>query len=276
MSLGFFLSVAVHPPLVQWLIGAVGWREAWLWLGLATWLLLLPAYLLLIQNKPEDLGLQPDGRPPDASIDGAEPPPLAEVGLTSSEAIQTPAFWVIAGSLATFSILLTGLFFHQVSIFASRGLPAGVATGVFSVVAISAVIAVPLFGRLLDRWPTQPIFAAGLLTLSLALVTAALVDGLVSAIVYSIAFGIANAAVHAHLVFLWPRFFGRRHLGSIQGIGQTVSIVGASLGPIPFGLAFDLFGTYDGALWLFALQPAVFAVLVLTMRPPDLTGGRRA
>lgn len=275
MSLGFFASVAVHPPLVQWLIVTVGWREAWLWLGLTTWLLLLPPFVLLIQNKPEDIGLRPDGRAAeeDASSAPRRQADGAEIGLSAAEALRTPAFWIIAGSLATFSILLTGLFFHQVSIFASRGLPVAVATGVFSVVAISAVIAVPLFGRLLDRFPTQPIFASGLLMLSLALVTAALVEGVVSAIIYSIAFGLANAAVHAHLVFLWPRFFGRRHLGSIQGIGQTISVVGASIGPIPFGLAFDLFGTYDGALWLFALQPAIFAGLVLMMRPPDLKGG---
>ena len=33
MSLGFSASMAVHPPLGQWLIDTVGWREAWVWSG---------------------------------------------------------------------------------------------------------------------------------------------------------------------------------------------------------------------------------------------------
>ena len=33
MALGFAASMAVHPPLAQWLTDQLGWREAWLWLG---------------------------------------------------------------------------------------------------------------------------------------------------------------------------------------------------------------------------------------------------
>ena len=60
--LGFSASVALHPPFAQWLIETVGWREAWLWLGLSTWALLFPV-LWLVRNRPEDVGLRPDGGP---------------------------------------------------------------------------------------------------------------------------------------------------------------------------------------------------------------------
>ena len=69
MALGFSASIAIHPPLAQWLIDHFGWRDAWLWLGVLTWLLLLPPIIFLVQNRPEDLDLVPDGgdapgRPP--------------------------------------------------------------------------------------------------------------------------------------------------------------------------------------------------------------------
>ncbi|MBT7667068.1 MAG: MFS transporter, partial [Rhodospirillaceae bacterium] len=57
MALGFSVSMAVHPPLSQWLIDMVGWRQAWFWLGASTWILLLPPVLFLLHNKPEDIGL---------------------------------------------------------------------------------------------------------------------------------------------------------------------------------------------------------------------------
>ena len=61
MALGFAASMAVHPPLGQFLINQLGWRWAWVVLGLITWVILLPPVLLLAYDKPEDKGLAPDG-----------------------------------------------------------------------------------------------------------------------------------------------------------------------------------------------------------------------
>ena len=272
----------MHPPFAQWLIDQVGWRTTWLWLGVITWLLLIPMVLLLVQNKPEDLGLQPDGgaRPEPPAADagtarGGHAPDRAELGLTSRQALATSAFWIIAASLATFSMLVTGLFFHQVSIFESLGLSPQVAARVFPVSALSMVLAMPLIGRLLDRLPTRPLFAAAMLTLTAAMLALLLVRDLPSALLYSVVFGISNAAVQTHMTFLWPRFFGRRHLGSIQGTAQTIGVLGASVGPLPLGFAFDQFGSYRGALLLLALLPLLCAVAILFMREPRLDDDRR-
>jgi MFS family permease len=277
MALGFSLSMAVHPPLAQWLSEQVGWRGAWLWLGLLTWLLLIPPILLLVQNKPEDLGLQPDGATePEPGADGAAAGPRsADVGLTIKEAIRTSAFWITALSLATFSMLVTALFFHQVSIFTHQGVDPHTAARVFSVSAITMVVGMPLIGRLLDRYPTKPLFACAMLTQSAALIAIVFVHDLGSAVIYAIVFGINNAAVQTHYTYVWPRFFGRRHLGSIQGTAQTIGVVGASIGPLPFGAAFDLFGDYVGVLLAAAVLPVLCAGAILLMRLPSLEASER-
>jgi len=74
------------------------------------------------------------------------------------------------------------------------------------------------------------------------------------------------------MTYLWPRFFGRRHLGSIQGTAQTIAVIGASIGPIPLGFAFDHFGSYEGALLLLALLPVLCALAILFMRAPAIAG----
>jgi MFS family permease len=128
----------------------------------------------------------------------------------------------------------------------------------------------PLFGRLLDRLPTRPMFACAMLTMTATMLALVMVQGVPSAIAYSIVFGINNAAIHTHISYLWPHYFGRRHLGSIQGTAQTIAVIGASLGPIPLGVAFDLFGSYNGAVLLLSILPVVCAVAILLMRPPKL------
>jgi MFS family permease len=271
MALGFSLSMAVHPPLAQWLSEEMGWRAAWLWLGVLTWILLIPPIVLLVQNKPEDMGLQPDGAAdPGWGPGGAAAAQSAEVGLTVKEATRTGAFWITAFSLATFSMLVTALFFHQVSIFAEHGVDPYIAARVFSVSAITMVVTMPLIGRLLDRYPTKPIFACAMLTQTAALIAIVFVHDLTSAVLYGVVFGLNNAAVQTHYTYVWPRFFGRRHLGSIQGTAQTIGIIGASVGPLPFGAAFDLFGNYVGALLAFAVLPVLCAGAILLMKLPRL------
>jgi cyanate permease len=46
--------------------------------------------------------------------------------------------------------------------------------------------------------------------------------------------------------------------------------VGASIGPLPLGVAFDLYGTYTTALLVLAVLPVLCSVAILLMRPPRL------
>lgn len=274
MAFGFSISMALHPPLAQWLIGEVGWRDAWIWLAVITWILLLPSFTLLVHNRPEDLGLQPDGGDrvaARASVLAAPRAGRADEGLTLAQALRTSAFWIIACGLATFSMLVTALFFHQVSIFESQGLDAATAARVFIISAVTMITFMPIVGRMLDRFPTRPIFAAALTTMSLALITMAFARDLPTAIVYSVMLGINNAAIQSHMSFLWPRYFGRRYLSSIQGAGQTIGVIASSLGPLPFGIYFDVFGSYTGALIGLAALPLACAVAVLFLRAPVLS-----
>lgn len=269
--LGFSVSLAVHPPLAQWLTDALGWRMAWVVMGVATWLLLLPPVLLLVFNRPEMLGLRPDGLARDAATPhSAAQRDGAMVGLSLPEARRTGAFWTILLSNCSFSALVTAMFFHQVSVFEAQGLDATTAASMFSIAAVIMVITTPLVGMLLDRFPTKPLYTVAQLSVSVALVAMSVVDDLSSAIVFSVLFGMANAAMHAHFTFVWPKFFGRKHLGSIQGVAQMGAVIGASIGPIPLGLGYDYLGGYGGTLVALAAIPVACAVAVVFMRVPRL------
>lgn len=270
MALGFSASVALHPPLAQWLIDQVGWRDAWLWLGIMTWVLYLPLVYFLVQNKPEDIGVLPDGAPVSDGQDKSRPSD-ADIGLTSGEALRTTAFWITAISLSSFSMLVTALFFYQVSIFQTQGLSEQIAARVFPISAITMVCCMPIFGRMLDRYPTKPLFATAMLLMTFSLIAMAFVKDLPTAVIYAVIFGLNNAAVHALIGYVWPRFFGRKHLGSIQGTATTIMVIGASIGPLPFGATYDATGSYQIALLTLAIFPVLCAIAVLLMRPPDLT-----
>ncbi len=262
MALGFAVSMAIHPPLSQLLIDLWGWRAAWLAFGFLTWVLLLPPILLLIVDKPEDVGRRPDGV---AAAEAQSTSPIEGVSL--KVAMTTPAFYIIASGLFTLSMLVTCLHFYQVSILSGQGLSTAAASAVFVVSAFAMVIAMPLLGRMLDRFATHYILIGGLTIMAAALVSAALVETLVGALVYAVIFGVNNACTMAFFSYMWPRYFGRRYLGSIQGAGQMVGVFGASLGPIVLGIAVDSLGRYDVVLLWAALLPVCCVVASLFLRP---------
>lgn len=269
MALGFAVSMAVHPPLGEYLIAQYGWRWSWVILGLMTWVLLLPAVLLFVQNRPEQVGLRPDGDA--APADGAAAP--EPDGLELAQALRTPAFYLLTGGWFTIAMLVTTLHYHQVSVLNEIGVGREIAARVFPVSALAMVLTMPIVGRMFDRFKTRYVFAAGLLALAVGLFGITLVTDLASAIAYAIVFGITNAFSMTMFGYLMPRYFGRKHLGSLQGTGQLVAVVGASLGPLPVGLAYDYLGSSVPALRWLALLPIVCAVVaaVALRTPPGVS-----
>ena len=267
MAMGFSASMAVHPPLSQWLIDAVGWRQAWVWLGASTWALLLPAVLFLVHNRPENLDLAPDGDPPMTTEAGA----VASVvhGLTLREALATPAFWILSAGLFGLSMLVTSLHFFQVSILTTQGLSEATAARIFPISAVVMVVTIPLVGRALDRFPTHRVFAFGLCVMVASLISAAMAHNLTTAMIYAVVFGLNNGCTMTFFGYMWPRYFGRKHLGTIQGTGQMIGVIGASVGPLPLGIAFDLVGSYQEILVVLALYPAICTITALFLRTPE-------
>ncbi|MFY0611256.1 MAG: MFS transporter [Hyphomicrobiaceae bacterium] len=273
MALGFGISMAVHPPLGQYLIDTMGWRNAWVALGIITWILMLPPLLLLAIDTPEEVGLRPDGEKVEVSTDGA-PSTEKITGLSLPEALKTMTFYLVSISWFALAMLVTTLHFWQVQVLTTQGISTEFAAQAFTISALSMVVAMPLVGRLFDRIATRYVLALALLitATSLSMITLATSSGI--AIVYSVIFGINNAFSMTMFGYIWPRYFGRKHLGSIQGTGQMIGVFGASLGPFPVGWAFDAFGDATWTLRFLAVFPALAAgVVVLLLRtPPSVTG----
>ena len=269
VMLGFGASIAFHPALAQWLIDLVGWRQTWMWFGILTWALMLPFLWLIANDKPESLGLYPDGVSPNKIQDNVIGE--TQVGLKLNSALKTNAFYIIGTGLFVPAMLVTSLFFFQVSIFEQQGLTSSLATKMFSISALFMALTMPLVGRTLDKTDPKYVFSANLFLLSILLVGITYVTDTTTAIIYAVCFGILNAGNMTLFGFLWANYFGRKHLGSIQGVGQTIGVIGASLGPLPLGVAYDIFGTYNGALYLLAILPVVCGITVLFLVAPDLT-----
>jgi len=273
LGLAASLSLAAVPPINQLLIDGLGWRTAWRVNALVVWLLLLPAVALLIRNRPEEVGQTADGARREDRLggNGGAPADDPDDGLSLRAASRTPAFWGLIGASAVPSLVVTGLAFNQVAILTDRGLPPTLAATTFAVESAIGVPTALLAGWLADRFPVRYVLAAGQLCLAVAMVWLLLSSGSPGlALLYSAWRGASSGLWMVAADVAWPAYFGRRHLGSIRSIGFSVGVAGAALGPLPFGLAYDLLGGYDPAIMALLVLPVAAAVAVLLATPPSL------
>jgi len=275
LGLAGSLSLAAVPPVNQLLIEAFGWRGAWRIDALVIWLVLLPAVAFVIRNRPEEIGQLPDGVRREAPVGdggtelGSAPGPDADDGLSLRAASRTPAFWGLIGASAVPSLVVTGLAFNQVAILTDRGLPATLAATTFAVESAIGVPTALLAGWLADRFPVRYVLAAGQVCLAVAMVWLLVSSGSPGlALLYSAWRGASSGLWMVAADVAWPAYFGRRHLGGIRSVGFSVAVVGAAVGPIPFGLAYDLLGGYDPAIAALLVLPVAATVAVLVTKPP--------
>ena len=260
MALGFGMSMAIHPPISQFLIDQYGWKYAWIILGISTWIIMVPSLFILAWNNPENIGLKPDG---EKKTKLTKDEVQVIEGLNLKEALKENSFYILAAMWFGMAMLVTTLHFYQVTILTNQGISTEYAASLFTISAVAMVVFMPLVGKFFDNFPTKYVLATGLLINSISLISITYSNNDAYSLFYAISFGINNAFSMTMFGYIWPRYFGRKHLGSIQGTGQMIGVIGASLGPLPVGFAIDYLGTSLVTIRCLSVYPIIMAIIII-------------
>ncbi|MFD2627830.1 MFS transporter [Oceanobacillus kapialis] len=274
MTLGSFLSAMLFPIVNTWLINTWDWRFAWQFWGILLLVIFVPIALFGVRNKPEDVGLEPDGfgakkGQPSKPILGATSVQAATEDWTLQEARRTRAFWAILVCVGIPAMVNTGITFHIISIFGSNELSPAVAAMVLSLMAVVGIPMSFVSGFITDRIPTNYLLTAIFIIEIMLLLMLLVTNNFFMAVLFGTVWGIANGLERIALNVIWPNYFGRKYIGSINGVGVTVVVIGSSLGPLPFGVGYDFFHNYTLVLLLTIIFPAIGVISSLVAKKPD-------
>jgi sugar phosphate permease len=274
-------GLAIMPLVAQWLIMGWGWRQAWMILGFYTLIVGVVPAVLLLGRRPEDLGLSPDtassrnGMPHAATAfpAGAHPsapgsPHYPEVKFTLQQALRTRAFWMLAAFSATGFLAQAGVSLHQVPHYVHQGLTRSVAAVMASIFAIAQVPAGLIWSTLTQRFPIHYVLALAGLAVAVGAAGTAGSSTLTGGSIASAILGGGVGGLHMLLRLAWAEYYGRHHLGTIQGVTLPVQLVGQALGPVAAGFVFDITGTYHAAFLGFAGVVLLGSACVLTATSP--------
>jgi MFS family permease len=261
-------------PVVGLLVASVGWRAAYVVSGVVLLALLTPV-ALWFTNRPEDIGLTPDGLPrigADVVPDATQASRLDAAGLRLADAVKTPAFWLVALTWLVTMMPLSAISLHQVPYLTDLGISTELASVVVGLVGGLSILGRIAAGTLSERFSIQRIYAVCyvLMSLGIASLAAATSTGPTALAPYVLCFGIAVGGCFALTALLVGDLFGGRALGEIFGMLGLAATVGGAAGGVGAGMLFDAFGSYDAVFALGIGLSLLGALLILFVRRPPM------
>ena len=253
VSAGMGVAPMTISPFARWLISTYDWRVAMMTIGVAAWVLLVPAALLV-------------RRPAQATNDGAANAAAEPSEMSAAQALHSPQFLVLALTFFLCCAAHSGPIFHMVSYAMLCGVPAMAAVSIYSVEGLAGLGGRLLLGVLADRLGVKRVLVAGLLVQALAIATYLFVNRLGEFYLLAMVFGTAYGGVMPLYAVLAREYFGQRVMGTVFGAATMTSSIGMAFGPLAGGWIFDTFNSYSW-LYLGSFSVALGAVAIALAFP---------
>jgi MFS family permease len=255
VSAGVGVAPMTVSPFAAWLLARGDWRAAQLTIGLAAWILLIPAALLVRRAPPEGghaQGAAADARP---------------IGV--SEALRSTQFIVLAATFFACCAMHAGPIFHTISYALVCGIPMIAAVSIYSLEGLAGLGGRVVFGLLGDRYGAKRVLIAGLFIQALAAGTFMFANRLGEFYAVASVFGFAYGGVMPLYAVLARDYFGQAIMGTVLGAAAMVSSLGMAIGPWIGGWLFDLSGSY-APMYIYSFIIGLGAAAIALAFPPPL------
>lgn len=261
---GVGIGTALDPQIVRVLINHVGWRGAYVGLGVLIFALAFPAVALFVREPDRDSAADREHLTSAGYTSHLAANPT---GIPIGEAIKGFRFWFVLVAVFLAAASINGTIAHIVPILTDRGISAALATSLLSVTGIALIGGRILSGFFLDRF-FAPYVAACFFFLPLTGI------GLLSSgaggivpFLGTVCLGMGIGSEIDIMAFLVGRYFGVRTFGEIYGWIMGVFVFASGLGPTVMGVCYDRTHSYNLALEGFAASLAVASILISRLGP---------
>jgi MFS family permease len=229
---GNYLAGAIWPPLLQYAIQSVGWRQAYIGIGIFCLATMLPLVLFLRERAPITQSAAP-GSIAFATTNPLAPPPYLQgllmlAGLACCVAMSMPQVHIVA-------------YCGDLGYGPARGAE-----------MLSIMLALGVVSRLLSGLIADKIGGAATLILGSTLQCLALLfylpfDGLISLYIVSALFGLSQGGIVPSYALIVRDYYPAREAGTRISLVFTATVIGMALGGWMSGAIYDYTGSYQAA-----------------------------
>ena len=265
---GLILLLISHVVILEY-----GWRNAWLVLGILAWIIVVVPASIILRPSPDDSAVEKTLKKPSVmqnSEGSGSPNEDQEYSWHLSDAMRTSSFWGLCLIGGFGHMITTSIVFHMVPYFTDIGIPPSTAVFAFTVYSIVSIVATLAWGAISERYGVRLSMLGAVFFLTASSVVLIGVNSVPLAFFSAALLGIGAIGTTMLIYAMWPYYFGKRFLGSIQGTGLMFNHFGNALGPLFAALIFDISAKYTSAF----ITDAVLGVFIMTIlyfsSPPKL------
>ena len=267
-SSGASFGMFIFPPLATTLIAAYGWRKTYVVLGLLAVFGIVASATFIVRD-PEEIGLQPDGLPPQEPTLGDA---VGDISLienwTLAEAQRTRAFWLLNVIFTLTWLVVFMPMVHIVPFAIDLGISHFLAAMTISVIGFAGFAGRLTSGPISDRLGRVPTLGLCLFLQALSFVGFTISTGLTLLYPAAALFGFSYGGVTALFPALIGDFFGRIAIGAIVGFIFALAGSPAAFGPLIAGYIYDATKSYNAAFVLSAILNLAAVVLLFALKKP--------
>ncbi|MDQ0325972.1 MFS family permease [Rhodopseudomonas julia] len=228
-AMGLPLAIAVTPNLAAFLIGEIGWRAAYVVVGVFLIAVALPWLLWLTRHQSRFTTplARAAGTPAPRVLDG-----LKIVATTRY-------FWLALPILVYMPFTATALTFHIVPIGEAQGWPGGlIATG-FTLMALGDLCGLIVSGFIVDRLTARRMVPLMNLPLFVGIAVMGSSSSTLALITFFVCLGLSSGLVQTTFGSVWAEVYGVARLGTVRSFAAMLMVAGTAAGPAALGLALD-------------------------------------
>ena len=276
LGAAFATGQLIFLPLLATVIEDHGWRSASLIICAMT-LLLIPLVLLVIRDRPSDVGLRPYGADRTVTEDSPTQGAARRAVSVLSDAMKSRPFWLLAATFFICGWTTNGIVStHFVPTGHDHGMSATMAASMLAVVGIFDIVGTIGSGWLTDRFDPRVLLAVyyGFRGVALAAVPVILGPSVEPGLVVVMIFmGLDWVATVPPTVSLCRTFYGVERGAIVFGWVFAAHMIGAAFAATTSGILREATGTYTSSWWL-AASLAIAASVIAWAIPRSRTTER--
>ena len=275
-NMGSRLGALLLVPLIAWSIDPdqdrLGWRMTATILGVFMIVVAGPVSRL-IRNQPEDVGLLPDGdKPAPQSADNAgesDADSSYQADFTASEALRTPAFWLIAFGHGFTSMVILAIMAHLGLLMVDKGYQVQDAAFVVSVYTAVAMGFQLVGGYVGGKVPIRLALAFFTSLQAMGVMVLVFADSLSSIYAFAVLFGAGFGGRNPLTVAIRGDYFGSASFGKILGFSTVPMNLLLLIAAPLVGWMRDVQGDYTDAFLVMVATNLAGAICFLLAKRPQ-------
>ncbi len=284
--LGPFFGSVLLTLLAQYFISALGWRIAWVMVGLTMFLMSGIPSLIFLRQRPEDMGLLPDGDEISTNHltgghSAGEPKGIAliseQASWTRNQAIRTAPFWLLTAAWGLVQFVQAGMNFHIFPFLTDQGVRPVTAVIFLAVMQVSSAAGSVGWGFLAEKYRVNYMLASNVFLNGLAFFLVYQVGmlkisgslGILILFIMATLNGLSYGGRNPLINTVWADYFGRRNLASIIGFSSPFRFTANAIGPVFAAFFYDIYGSYSFPFYFIVATFFATGIIFISTKAPQ-------